>query len=413
MAPRLLFLGAGNRGFAYARHAAALGAKVVGVAEPQVERREAFRKGFGATQAFSDWREVLDAPLLGEAAVVALPDRLHKEAAVALMEKGYHLLLEKPIAPTWAEVEEVAKAKARTGRLVAVAHVLRYTPYAQALKALLREGAIGEVVSAQHLEPVGHWHYAHSYVRGNWRKEAESSFFLLAKSVHDLDWLLFLMPGEVRRVSSFGGLYHFRPERRPEGAAERCLACPEGVERTCPFSAKRIYLEAFDRGERGWPLDVVAFPLTRENLLRALEEGPYGECVYLGKNDVADHQVVALEYRDGRTASFHTEGLSRMRFRETRLFGTEGELYGDGRYLRLFHFVKGERVMDLASEREGSVRTGHGGGDLGLVRAFLQGVAREDEGFLEPFAEAVYAHRLAFWAEEGRRLGRVMETKGP
>ncbi|MEZ0348762.1 MAG: Gfo/Idh/MocA family oxidoreductase [Thermus sp.] len=413
MAPRILFLGAGNRGFAYARHATALGAAVVGVAEPRRERREAFQKAFGVERAFTTWQEALDAPRIGEAAIVALPDRLHKEAAVALMEKGYHLLLEKPIAPTWPEVEEVAKAKAKTGRLVAVAHVLRYTPYAQALKALLREGAIGEVVSAQHLEPVGHWHYAHSFVRGNWRKEAESSFFLLAKSVHALDWLLFLLPGEVARVASFGGLYHFRPERRPAGAAERCLACPEGVERRCPFSAKRIYLEAFDRGERGWPLDVVAFPLTRENLLRALEEGPYGECVYLGRNDVADHQVVVLEYKDGKTASFHTEGLSRMRFRETRLFGTEGELYGDGRYLRLSHFVKGERVVDLELEREGSVRTGHGGGDFGLMRAFLQAVAKEDESLLEPFPEAVYAHRLAFLAEEGRRLGRVMETQGP
>ncbi|WP_164835658.1 Gfo/Idh/MocA family protein [Thermus tenuipuniceus] len=337
----------------------------------------------------------------------------HAEAAVALMEKGYHLLLEKPIAPTWEEVWEVAQAKARTGRMVAVAHVLRYTPYARALKGLLQEGAIGEPVSVQHLEPVGHWHYAHSFVRGNWRREAESSPFLLAKSVHDLDWLLFVMPGEVSRVASFGGLYHFRPERRPKGAADRCLLCPEEVERACPFSAKRIYLEAYQRGERGWPLDVVAYPVTWENLEKALAEGPYGECVYLGRNDVMDHQVVMLEYRDGRTASLHAEGLSRMRFRETRIFGTEGELFGDGRYLRVYRFGEGERVFDLETEREGSIRTGHGGGDLGLTRAFLEAVAKGDEGLLEPFAEAVQAHRLTFLAEEARRKGRVIQVDDP
>lgn len=406
-------MGAGNRGFAYARHAQALGARILGVADPRPDRLEAFRQAFGAAHAFRDWREVADLPQLAEAAVIALPDRLHAEAAVALMEKGYHLLLEKPIAPTWEEVARVAEAKARTGRMVAVAHVLRYTPYAQALKGLLREGAIGEPVSVQHLEPVGHWHYAHSFVRGNWRKEAESSPFLLAKSVHDLDWLLFVLPGEVRRVASFGGLYHFRPERRPEGAGERCLQCPEEVERACPFSARRIYLEAYERGERGWPLDVVAYPVTWEGLYRALAEGPYGECVYLGRNDVADHQVVALEYGDGRTASLHVEGLSRMRFRETRVFGTEGELWGDGRYLRVHHFLRGERVIDLEREAEGSIRTGHGGGDEGLTRAFLEAVARGDEGLLEPFGEAVLAHRLTFLAEEARRKGQVVQVESP
>ncbi|WP_081914568.1 Gfo/Idh/MocA family protein [Thermus amyloliquefaciens] len=307
MGPSLVFLGAGNRGLAYARHAHALGARIVAVADPRPERLQAFRQAFHVEHTFRDWREALEKPQLAQAAVVALPDRLHAEAAVALMEKGYHLLLEKPIAPTWEEVERVAQAKARTGRMVAVAHVLRYTPYAQALKRLLGEGAIGEPVSVQHLEPVGHWHYAHSFVRGNWRRERESSPFLLAKSVHDLDWLLFVMPGEVRRVASFGGLFHFRPENRPQGAADRCLFCPEEVERACPFSARRIYLEAYERGERGWPLDVVAYPVTWENLVKALGEGPYGECVYLGRNDVADHQVVMLEYQDGRTASLHAD----------------------------------------------------------------------------------------------------------
>jgi predicted dehydrogenase len=416
VAVSLVVLGGGNRGMAYARHALALGARVAALAEPRPERRQAFREAFGLGEGalFAHWRDLLEAPRLGEAAIVALPDRLHAEAAIALMEKGYHLLLEKPIAPTWEEVLRVAEAKARTGRIVALAHVLRYTPYARRLKALLEEGAIGEVVSVQHLEPVGHWHFAHSFVRGNWRKEAESSPFLLAKSVHDLDWLLFLMPGEVARVASFGGLYHFRPERRPKGAAERCLFCPEEVERACPFSARRIYLEAYERGERGWTLDVVAFPVTRENLERALAEGPYGECVYLGKNDVADHQVVALEYRDGRTASFHAEGLSRMRFRETRLFGTGGEIWGDGRYIRIFDFVKGERTVDLKVEAEGSIRSGHGGGDMGLMADFVLAVEREDPSGLEPFEEALYAHRLTFLAEEARKVGRVVEVEeGP
>ena len=54
--------------------------------------------------------------------------------------------------------------------IFAVCHVLRYTPYTRALKALLDSGRIGDLVSVQHLEPVGWWHQAHSFVRGNWRR---------------------------------------------------------------------------------------------------------------------------------------------------------------------------------------------------------------------------------------------------
>ena len=73
--------------------------------------------------------------------------------------------------------------------VAAVAHVLRYTPYTRLVRRLLDEGALGEVVSVQHLEPVGFWHHAHSYVRGNWRREDEAGPMLLAKCCHDLDWL--------------------------------------------------------------------------------------------------------------------------------------------------------------------------------------------------------------------------------
>ncbi|MCT6976539.1 gfo/Idh/MocA family oxidoreductase, partial [Salmonella enterica subsp. enterica serovar Yoruba] len=78
----------------------------------------------------------------------------------------------------------IIDAVKRNNVLLAVAHVLRYTRYTQKLKSLLDDGVIGDIVSMQHLEPVGYWHQAHSFVRGNWRNEAESSFMLLQKSCH-------------------------------------------------------------------------------------------------------------------------------------------------------------------------------------------------------------------------------------
>src|SRR6266404_3051867 len=60
--------------------------------------------------------------------------------------------------------------------------VLRYSPYSRAITDIVRSGQLGQLVNAQHIEPVGHWHFAHAYVRGNWSKEAESSFSLVTKS---------------------------------------------------------------------------------------------------------------------------------------------------------------------------------------------------------------------------------------
>jgi len=76
--------------------------------------------------------------------------------------------------------------------------------------------------------------------------------------------------------------------------------------------------------------------------------------------------------------------------------------------------VKGERIVDLKVEAEGSIRSGHGGGDFGLMAAFVAAVEREDPELLEPFEEALYAHRLTFLAEEARKVGRVVEVEeGP
>jgi predicted dehydrogenase len=386
-------------------------AKVVGVAEP----REAYRSrlveehGIAGENVFTDWKEAADRERFADAALVCTQDAMHAGPAVALAEKGYHMLLEKPMAPNEADCRRIVEAVVRARVIFAVGHVMRYTAYAQRVKSLLDSGLIGEVVSIQLLEPVGFWHQAHSFVRGNWSNEAASSFMLLAKSCHDLDWLRYMMGVRCERVSSFGSLYHFRKANQPAGAAPRCLDCP--VEPDCPYSAKRIYLGRLAKGQTGWPVDILAPVVTEESVTEALRTGPYGRCVYDCDNDVVDHQVVNMEFAGGRTATFTMTAFNAGGGRQTRIFGTRGELYGDSKSITHYDFLSGERrEIDLKAGDQ-TILGGHGGGDYGLMSRFVKAVAEGDaSAIVSGPAEALESHLMVFAAERARRNGTVEEV---
>ena len=199
-------------------------------------------------------------------------------------------------------------------------------------------------------------------------------------------------------MSSFGALTYLRPEHRPDGAADRCLDC--ALEPGCAWSAKRLYLGMAERGEDDWPVEVVAWPPTPANVERALLDGPYGRCVWACYNDVVDHQVVALQFGPDVTASLTMTAFTRMRERETRIFGTHGELRGDGAGVDVYDFASG-RTTHHPVEEEISSR--HGGGDDGVMAAFVAAAAAGDPALVPTSpAETLATHRMAF-AAEGRR----------
>ena len=328
---RVAVVGAGARGAAYARHLADCGAHVTAVAEPRDEARYALAQAYGIPHAarFTTWVDLVAAPRTADAVLITVQDREHASAATEFARAGYDILLEKPIAPTEEECLQVLRACEGAGVWLGVCHVLLYAPYTRLVRRLLDHGVIGDVVSVEHLEPVGYWHFAHSYVRGSWRKEATAGPVLLTKSSHDLDWLSHVVGRPVARVSSFGALTHFQPEAAPEGAGERCLDCT--VEPTCPWSAARIYRRGLDpRAREAYFTRVMAPAGTPEAVEEALRTGPYGRCVYRCDNDVLDHQVVTLEYDGGVTATFTLSAFTPMEHRRTRIFGTRGQLTTDG-----------------------------------------------------------------------------------
>ncbi|MEV7640974.1 Gfo/Idh/MocA family oxidoreductase [Streptomyces rubiginosohelvolus] len=416
MTVSLAIIGAGSRGASYARLAAAEGtATVTAVADPDPARRRALADEFAipVQHVFADWRELTASPRLADAVVIATPDRLHTEPAIACANLGYALLLEKPMAPTEKEARRIVDAATRNDVLLAVCHVLRYTPYSVKLKELLDAGRIGSIVSIEHLEPVGWWHQAHSYVRGQWAVESESSSMLLAKSCHDIDWLTHVVDRPVEQVSSFGGLMHFRPENKPAGASDRCITCP--VERACAYSAVRIY-ERFlgDPVHEKWPLGVLTDDVSPTGLRKALADGKYGACVYAGRNDVVDHQVVNLQFEGGATASFTMTAFTALDFRKTRIFGTVGSIEGDGQRITLHDFLTDTlETYDLSADGGASAADGHGGADTELIRAFIAAVSTGNRSLVTSGPhESLQSHLVVWAAEQARHDKTVVRLAG-
>ncbi len=408
----LVIVGAGLRGQGYARRAAQTGAgRVTAVVEPDPDRRTRFAAAYSIPDqhVYRDWTELAAAGRIADAAVIATPDRLHAQPAVALADLGYHLMLEKPMAPTEAEAVRIADAVGRNKVIFALCHVLRYTSYSRTLKAILDSGRIGRVISVQHLEPVGWWHHAHSFVRGDWRNSRTSTPMLLAKACHDIDWLMYLVGRPVRRVGSFGGLAHFRPDARPAGAADNCLDCP--IEPRCPYSAPRLYLGCLgDPAREFWPLSAVTADHTEPGVLAALRCGPYGRCVYASDNDAVDHQVVSLEFADGTTGSFTMTAFTPFEQRKTRLFGTHGYLDGDGAQLRIVDFTTGtEQTVRARPGGADAIEADHSDGDEALVDAFLAAVASQDPSLLNSDdGTSLASHRVVWAAERARHEGSVI-----
>jgi predicted dehydrogenase len=421
MAPiSIVVAGAGQRGSGYARWALRHPdrARVVAVAEPRDVRRARFaaEHGIAAGDTAAGWEELAARPRFADAVLICTQDQMHEGPAEAFAAAGYHLLLEKPMAPDEAGCRRIVAAVERAGVMLAVGHVMRYTPYTRAVKEIVDSGELGDIMSVQHLEPVGFWHQAHSFVRGNWRRADLANTMLMAKSCHDLDWLAYILGRAPHRVSSFGSLTHFTAAARPAGAADRCLACP--VEASCAYSAPRLYGGLLERGEHGWPLSVLLEEFTPAALADALRDGPYGRCVYACDNDVVDHQVVALEYPGATTATFTMTAFCQAADRSTRLFGTRGELAGDGRTIRVYDFLtRAGRQVDSApaGAMPGlfSGAEGHGGGDAGLMDAFTAAVATGNRDLiLSGSRESLASHLAVFAAERARRDGTV-ETLSP
>lgn len=451
-----VFIGAGQRGAeAYAPYALRNPDEIrfVAVAEPVLSRRQAFANQYRIPQQyqFSTWEELLAVPQIGEAALICTQDWQHAQAAIAAMQAGYHVLLEKPMATNEADCRQLVATSELTGRQLHICHVLRYTRHFQKMREIVQSGLLGDVVNVDHRENVSFWHMAHSYVRGNWRNCEQSSPMILAKCCHDLDILPWLLGRKCVRLSSVGNLIHFKQENAPPGAPNRCTdGCAASDH--CPYYAPYIYLDrtpfwgsVADTAQRlsrwvtrmqmnhpgwvqllgkvipvmrevsdyrGWPFTVLAADPTFENIYEALKKGPYGRCVYHCDNNVVDHQVVSMEFEGGVSVTLTMHGHSHAECRTTRIEGSRGRLLaemgnGGSRIILDEHRSEKRSVIDTSAR----IKSGHGGGDEALMAYFVRSVIEGNPHTLQAAKDALESHLMAFAAEKARLDRRVINAE--
>lgn len=404
-------LGAGDRGMeAYAPYAKDHPdeLKFVAVAEPDPERRKRFREIYNISdnRCFESWEDLLAKPKMADAVFICTQDKMHFTPAITALDKGYHIMLEKPMATDPEECIQMGRRAQKSDKVFLVCHVLRYTPFFMTLKSLIEDGSIGRLVSIQHNENVGYWHQAHSFVRGSYRNSNASSPMILAKSCHDMDIMLWLAGNDCIRLSSFGSLVHFKKENMPEGAPERCTdGCPHKNE--CLYYAPGLYLTE----STGWPTSAISNSMALDDRMKALKEGPYGRCVYQCDNNVVDHQVVNIEFEKEITAAFTMCAFTNEVSRTLKLMGTKGEIRGamEKNEIEIINFGKNEKkVISLKQSK-----IGHGGGDYGIVREFIQLInnGKGSSGWASSADVSVQGSLMAFAAEEARLTNRVISMQ--
>lgn len=452
-----ILIGAGQRGMdAYAPYALEHPDQIqfVAVAEPDPERRARFSAihKILAEYQFESWEPLLALPQLGQAALICTQDQMHTEPTLAALKSGYDVLLEKPMSTSLDECQQLVRAAEESRRQLHICHVLRYTAHFARLREAIKSGVVGQIANVHHRENVSYWHMAHSFVRGNWSNTQESAPMILAKCCHDLDILIWMLDDRCEILSSVGNLMHFRPENAPEGAPKRCTDGCEAAD-SCPFYAPRIYRDmspfwqnaaasrtGFDRWAlqkqiknpklvstlsnivpklkqiteyRGWPKSVITNEVTPENVMEALKEGPYGRCVYYCKNDVVDHQVVSMQFERGTSVTLTMHGHSHLEGRSTRIEGSKATLFGyfgmDGDRIEIHDHLTGTQTR-YDTQPEGD--SGHGGGDEGLMAAFMSALRSNKETVaLTTARTSLESHLMAFAAEDARLEEKVVRME--
>lgn len=396
MSVKLAAIGLGNRTGKYLHYFSGHPdvVELVAVVEPDPVRREACRKQFSlpedrcfvtSDEFFDRFREPCDGVIIGS------PDRCHHGQALKAIQRGWDILLEKPVAQSYDQCLEIAAAARDRGVKVGVCYVLRFMSLYRKTKELLDSGVIGRVTGVSHQEYVGIDRMLHTYVRGYWNKAETSTPSFVSKCCHDVDMLLWVTGAKIKQVQSAGSLEWYRPENAPEGSTERCIDCP--VEHGCSYSAVDMYLR---RGVWTRNFPVPEGKTLEEVLEEEMRTGRFGRCAFRCDNDVADRQLVTLTASDGILITIEMNALTRREGRRTVFTGTGGEMVVTGQAIEV-RDRSGSIIQSLDFSREAALPY-HANADLLVVEDFIRAVADPRRQPAVTLEDSLESHRICFVA---------------
>jgi len=330
-------LGPHNRGrISLLAHRPADGLRLVAACAAHVENLDDYRSACGEDFFLTtDYREVLAKPGI-DAVFICTPDHLHAEHAIAAMDAGKHVFLEKPMATTIEDCDAILEAAVRTGSKLYVGHNMRFFPVVRKMRELIKSGRIGrvEAIWCRHFISYG----GDAYFK-DWHSERKNTTgLLLQKGAHDMDIIHYLAGGHTRRVTAMGKLSVYNE------VADRRRA-----DESVPVSFNRD----------NWP------PLSQKGLSPVI--------------DVEDHSMVLMQLDNGVQASYQQCHYTPDDSRNYTVIGTEGRIenYGDhstqDRWatVHLWNSRMGHNELGNEVFRIPSIEGSHGGADPLLIDDFI------------------------------------------
>lgn len=394
---RIAAIGLGNRTCKYLHYIAEHQdvAELVAVVDIDETRFNQVKETFALSpeSCFKTLDELADSGIDVDACIIGTPDIYHYEMTIKSMRHGWHVLLEKPMAQTQEECEEIVRVSSETGKMVSVCYVLRYHPYFIKFKELTESPQVGKILSVQHTERVGRDRLTHTFVRGPWNKTEMNTSVFFTKCCHDVDFILWLIGEDVERVESTHGTKIFTSDMAPNGSSNRCVDC--ALENSCPYSAVDLYLRRKD-----WIKGFSVLPGEDQKamLARILKDSRYGRCVYrCPENEVSDYESVRIKMAAGIKAQITmectTEESNRLTIIECEnaiITGNEEQIivkYRNGQPDEVYDFNWTKPLLF------------HAGADLLIIKEFIEAIR---EGHLQTRTScrtSIVSHKICFLAE--------------
>ena len=350
--------------------------RVVGVVDPDAEslRRE-FPDGLADAQIYADPDQLLDDGNL-DGVLVGTRCAMHTPYALKVLDRNLPLFLEKPIATSWDQVNQLAAAAERTRSKVVVSFPLRVSAMLETVRAIIDSGAIGTIEQVQAVNNVPF--YAGGYYHGWMRDEDQTGGLWLQKATHDFDYINALVRQRPVRISAMESKTVFRGGM-PAGL--KCVDCSRQAE--CPESPINLFF--------------------RQGVTNSIEPNDW-RCSFAVDTGNHDSASALIQYESGihavYTQNFYTRrgaaarGATIVGYRGTIAF----DWYKDEIVVHHHHSNKVER------HRFETTGDGHHGGDAELAHDFLEIIRGSGES-RSPLAAGILSVQMCLMARDSCRTG--------